>query len=124
MSIGTQKHTPELIEKWLGGDGWNYPQGDGWAARNQGWSVKMNFESGDTSTAISDVVKLVEVGIYTEKGTQHYFNSDKEALDWVVSRAISGNALAIKALCYLSHHNPSEYGHWGKLLKGMYGGKE
>lgn len=111
MSVGTQKHTPELIEKWLNGfGGWDYPQDDWFAGRCQGFSV-------DKRHGIFRNICL-RTGKFQNK---HLFNSDKEALDWVVSRAISGNALAIKALCYLSHHNPSEYGHWGKLLKGMYG---
>jgi hypothetical protein len=117
MSIGTQKHTPELIDQWLQGDGWDWPQDDSWASSIQGWRVKTVY-----GRAPDRRLSIQVEHVYDNKGRyKALFPSDKEALDWVVSRAISGNALAIKALCYLSHHNPSEYGHWGKLLKGMYG---
>lgn len=114
MSIGTQKHTPELIDRWLQGKAWDYPQDDWLAARMQGWDVLLARNE-------KRVVAALCLKESSKQRYFHLFNSDKEALDWVVSRAISGNALAIKALCYLSHYNPSEYGHWGKLLKGMYG---
>jgi hypothetical protein len=114
MSIGTQKHTPERISNWLRGHDWDYPQDDWYAGRLQGWLI----------TIMGGVQRATCLREGTKAYGTYLFNSDKEALDWVVSRAISGNALAIKALCYLSHHNPNEYGHWGKLLKGMYGNEE